>query len=83
MQNIIVFRPGPVQGLDSGFWPGRPGQFFFKKNQNDIVLVKKSQRVATGFLTGQPVRLAGSHRVFLSPVFSSIQSSSGLRSAGF
>ena len=34
--------------------PGHPGQFFF--NQNDVILVKKtknkSQRVATGFLTG-------------------------------
>jgi hypothetical protein len=31
--------------------PGGLGQFFLK-NQNDIVLVKKNQRVATGFLTG-------------------------------
>jgi hypothetical protein len=28
----MVFRPGPVQGSGSRFWPGRPGQiFFFKK----------------------------------------------------
>jgi len=59
-----VLRPGPVQG--SGFrfwpghqvWPGRPGQFF-KKNQNDVVLVKKnkknkSQWVCHRVLPGQP-----------------------------
>jgi hypothetical protein len=43
-----------AQDLDSGFWLSRQGQFHFKKNQNDGVLVKKNknQRVATGFLTG-------------------------------
>jgi hypothetical protein len=51
------FKPGPVQGPGSGFWPGHRVDrvnFYFKKIQNDIVLVKKktSQRVATGFLTG-------------------------------
>jgi hypothetical protein len=28
-----VLRPGPVQGSGSGFWPGRPGQFFLKKSK--------------------------------------------------
>ena len=46
---IIVFRPGPVQGPCSGFWPGhwvaRVNYFF--SNQNDVVLVKKKQK-ATG-----------------------------------
>jgi hypothetical protein len=32
---------------------GSPGQsLFFKKIQNEVVLVKKNQRVATEFLTG-------------------------------
>jgi hypothetical protein len=51
----IVFRPGSVQGLGFRFWSGYRViriNSFFKKNQNDIVLVKKNQRVATGFLTG-------------------------------
>jgi len=51
---LIVFRSDLVQGLGFKFWPGCLDQFFLK-NQNDIVLVKeknKSQRVATGFLTG-------------------------------
>jgi hypothetical protein len=81
-----VLRPGPVQGSGSGFWPGlrvwpgRPGQFFKKKNQNDVVLVKKnkSQRVCHRVLTGS----AGSHRVFPSPVFSSTRPGSSPGSAG-
>ena len=53
----MVFRPGPVAGpvqkSDFRFWPRHlvvRVKFFLKKNQNDIVLVKKnnSQRVATG-----------------------------------
>jgi hypothetical protein len=31
ISKTIVFRPIPVQGPSSGFWPGRPGQFFFFK----------------------------------------------------
>ena len=53
----IVFKPGPVQGSGSGS-PGfervtRVNPYFIKKNQNDVILVKKkkSQRVATGFFT--------------------------------
>ena len=44
MLHNIVFRSGmvagPVQDLDSGFWPD---QFFFKKIQNDVVLIKKTK----------------------------------------
>jgi len=49
---------GPVQGPGSGFWPGhrvwpgRPGQFLKKKNQNDVVLVKKTKKKVNGFVTG-------------------------------
>jgi hypothetical protein len=39
MQNTIVFKPGPVQGPGSGFWPGQ--SLFLKKIQNGVVLVKK------------------------------------------
>jgi hypothetical protein len=78
-----VFEPGPVQGPGSGFWPGHrvlagsAGSIpILKKIQNGVVLVKKkkSQRVATRFLTGfcrvagQP---AGSHRVMAYAIFSS------------
>ena len=52
----IVFKPGPVQGPGSGFWPGHrvltgsAGWIpILKKIQNGIVLVKnkyKSQRVS-------------------------------------
>ena len=54
----IVLRPGPmvgpVQGPGSGFWPSRPSQFFFlKKNQNDVVLVKKTKNIkVNGFEAG-------------------------------
>ena len=60
----MVFRSGLVQSLSSEFlsdyWVVQV-KFFFKKNQNDVVLVKKknkSQRVATGFLT-RYCRVAG------------------------
>ena len=53
---------------------GRPGQFFYFLNQNDVVLVK-NQRVATEFLTG-------SYRVFPFFIFSSTRSSSSSGSAG-
>jgi len=62
---IKVFKPGLVAGLVQGpgfrFWPGHwvltgsAGSIsILKKIQNGVVLVKKnkSQRVATGFLTG-------------------------------
>ena len=60
----IVLKPGPVAGPvkdpGSGFWPG---QFFFLKNQNNVVLVKKQK--STGLQPG----LASSHRVFSFPFF--------------
>ena len=63
---------GPVQGLDFEFWPGQPGQFFLKKIQNDVVLVKnKSQRVCKRVFLGQPAGSSGSHWVFSFLVFSS------------
>ena len=38
----IVFRPGPIQGLGSGFWPDhRVARINFFLNQNDVILVKK------------------------------------------
>jgi hypothetical protein len=75
---IRVFKPGsvvnPVQGPSSGLWPGyqvvRVNSDFFK-NKNDIILVKKkkkSQRVATGFLTGS-VGSAESPQVLTSSIF--------------
>jgi hypothetical protein len=69
----IVFRPDPVQGPSSGFWPGhwiaRVDSFFL--NQNDVVLVKKkSQRVVTGFLTvSYRVKPPGRTGFFLSLFF--------------
>jgi len=45
MLHNIVFRSsmvaGPVQGLDSGFWPD---QFFFKKNSKRCRFNKKKQK---------------------------------------
>ena len=43
----IVFKPGPVQGSGSGS-PGfervaRVNPYFIKKNQNDVILVKKKK----------------------------------------
>jgi len=80
-------RPGPRPGFRvlAGS-PGLTGSILFKKNQNDVVLVKKnkSQRVCHRVLTGSPGRpagSAGSHRVFPSPVFSSTRPVSGPRSA--
>jgi len=72
---IIVFRPGPVQGPCSGFWPGhwvaRVNCFF--SNQNDVVLVKKTKGngLQSGFWPGQPARSTGSHLVFSFSIFSS------------
>jgi hypothetical protein len=39
--------------------------FFFKKNQNDVVLGKKNKTKVNGLQQG----FVGSHRVFSSPVF--------------
>ena len=50
----IVFRPGPVQGSGSGFWPGhlvaRVNSFFFFKLERCRFSKKKikNQRIATG-----------------------------------
>jgi hypothetical protein len=77
----IVLRPGPVQDLSSGFWPG---QFF---NQNDVILVKKKYK-STGLqlgldrvLPGQPAGSAWSHQVFPSFIFSLTWSGSSPGSA--
>jgi hypothetical protein len=83
---IKVFKSGPVAGsvqsLDSRLWPGHRvwigsagSIFIFKKIQNGVVLViKKSQWVATGFLTGF-CRVIGStrrvSRVMVYAIFSS------------
>ena len=96
----IVLRPNPVvdpvQGTGFEFWPGyrvlteSPGQFnFFKKNQNDFILIKKNnKKKSTGlrpgldWSPGQPAELAGSHRVFYSFIFSSTRPGFGPRSVG-
>ena len=76
----IVLRPGPmagpVRGPGFGFWRdhrvGRVNSLFLKKNQNDVILVKKenkSQQVCN--------RVS---RVFPSPVFSSTRPGSSPRS---
>jgi hypothetical protein len=86
---VIVFKPGPVagpvQGSCSRFWSGHPVARvnpYFLKNQNDVILVKKnkSQRVATGFLTGF-CRVTGSHWVMTFPIFSATRPGSSPRSA--
>ena len=65
----IVFRPGPVQDPGSGFWLGHRVARVncFLKNQNDIILEKKNQRVATGFLTG--LAESPGHTGFFLPLF--------------
>jgi len=69
-----MITPSGWSGPRLRFWvltgsSGRPGQlFFFKKNQNDIVLVKnKTQRVATEFLTG--LARSPGHTGFFLPIF--------------
>jgi hypothetical protein len=70
----IVLIPGPIQGPGFGFWLDHlVTRVNLKKNQNDIVLVKKNQK-STGLQPG----LAGSHRVFPSLIFSSTRSDSSL-----
>jgi hypothetical protein len=47
--------------------PGRPGQFFFFLNQNNVILVKKKtkiNRLQPGFLPNQP-----GHTGFFLPLF--------------
>jgi hypothetical protein len=67
-------RPGPRPGFQvlTGS-PGRPGQFFFFLNQNDVVLVKKQKSMGLQpdlvGSTGPPGQSAGSHQIFSSPVF--------------
>jgi len=83
-------RPGPRPGFrvltGSPGLTGSAGSIFLKKNQNDVVLVKKQKstglqpgldRVLPGRLAGS----AGSHRVFPSFFFSSTRPGSGLGSA--
>jgi hypothetical protein len=75
---IIVFKPGPVQVPGFDQVTGSPGSIpILKKNQNDVVLVKKKQK-STGYnrvfdwvLPGQPAGSARSHRVMTFPIFSS------------
>ena len=81
----IVFKPGPVQGSGSGS-PGfervaRVNPYFIKKNQNDVILVKKKvNELQPGFLPG----FAGSHQVMTFPIFSSTRPGSSPGSqAGF
>jgi len=73
-----VFKPGPVQGPGSGFWPGRPGQFLFLKNSKRRHFSKKTKvnELQPGFLPGfagstgslgQP----GHHQVMAYAIFSS------------
>ena len=68
----IVFRPGPIQGLGSGFWPDHRVariNFFLKSKRCYFSKKNKSQLVATEFLTGSSGQPTGSHWVFSSPVF--------------
>jgi len=58
---------------------------FSKKIQNGVVLVKKTKvnELQPGFdrvLPGQPTGWAGSHRVMIFPIFSSIRPNSSPRS---
>jgi CubicO group peptidase (beta-lactamase class C family) len=66
---IIVFRPGPVASPGFKFWLGWSGQFFFFLNQNDIVLVKKSQQIATGSCRVNPPGQLGHNGFFLTLFF--------------
>lgn len=46
-----------IQILDFDWITESPGSFKKNKKQNNAVLVKKNQRVATGFLTGSTSRV--------------------------
>jgi hypothetical protein len=72
----LRFQPwflDPDQNPVFEFWLGHSGQFFIlKKNQNDIILIKKKiNKLQLGFLPG----FTGLHQVFLSFIFFSTQSS--------
>jgi len=69
---FIVFRPDSIQNLG------------FKKSKRRRFSKNKSQRVATGFFTEscQVNRVAGSHHVFSSPVFSSTRPGFNFGSVG-
>jgi len=59
MKVIIVFISGSIQDSDSGFWPGHlisAGSIILKKNQNDIVQLKKTKinGLQPSFGPGQP-----------------------------
>jgi len=68
----IVFRPD----LDFRFWPGCSGKVFFKKNQNDIILVKKK-------LTGYNRVMESTGLIFSFSVFFSTRPDSSPGSARF
>jgi hypothetical protein len=79
---VIVFKPDPVQGSGSGFWPGhritRVNRYFKTKSKRRRFSKKKrNQRVATEFC-----RVAGSHRVMTFPIFSSTRPGSSPGSGG-
>jgi hypothetical protein len=40
---LIVFKPGPVQGPGSGFWPGYRVNLYFKKNSKRRRFSKKKK----------------------------------------
>jgi hypothetical protein len=82
---IIIFKPGPVQGLGSGFWPShRVGRvnLYFKKIQNGVVLVKKTKvdGLQPSFWPGFDGS-AGSHRVMTFPIILSTRPGSSPGSA--
>jgi hypothetical protein len=63
---IIVFRPDPVQGPGSRFWPGRPDQFFYlKKSKRRRFSKKKSTGCNQVFDRVNPP----SHTRFFFPLF--------------
>jgi hypothetical protein len=64
--NSIVFRFDPVQRPGSEFWPGRQVLFFYKKNQNDVVLVKKINELQPSFW---PSRRVNSSSNFFNPTW--------------
>jgi hypothetical protein len=73
-------RPGSMPG----FWV-LTGLVLFFLNQNDVILVKKTKKKTkvNGFATEsyRVSRVAGSHRVFSSPIFSSTRPGSSPGSA--
>jgi hypothetical protein len=65
----IIFKPGPVQNLDSRFWPGRPGQFLFlKKSKRRRFDKKKINKLQSSFwpgFAGSSRQVILSHKLFL------------------